>query len=310
MNSEPDDPDKSNDWFRDKVTPDLIQLHRVKESLYSGRTKYQSVNVIETCGFGCCLILDGRMQSSQLDEFIYHESLVQPGMVLHPAAKEILIAGGGEGATLRQVLMHTSVERVVMVDIDEDVIETCKEFLFSWHRDSFNDNRVDLIIDDARKYIEGNKNRFDVIILDLPEPVENGPAYLLYTQEFYQSVKKALRYDGLVAIQSDIASWNALDAFPAIINTLNQVFSITRPYQAHIPSFGGSWGFVIASESLDPIILSAEEIDKRLADKCIEELSFYDRITHKHIFSIPKHVRHRISEEQRTIHDDSPIFVV
>jgi spermidine synthase len=310
MSSESDDPDKGNNWFRDVLNPDLVQLHRVKGSLYSGRTRFQSVDVIDTWRLGRCLVLDGRIQSSEGDEFIYHEALVQPAMVLHPSPEDVLIAGGGEGATLRQVLLHPSVRRVVMVDIDEEVIKVSREFLPSWHRGSFDDPRLELIISDARKYLEQSGRSFDVIILDLPEPVEGGPAHMLYTQEFYRSVKEALNAGGVVAVQSDMSSWGAAQAFPAIINTLNSVFPVVRPYQTHIPSFGGCWGFTIASVERDLLSLSAEQVDRRIAERGIDSLAFYDGITHSSIFSLPKHIRRCLDEERRVIRDDSPIFVL
>jgi len=121
MSAGSEDPDKQRDtaeWFRDVLNPDLVQLHRIRSRLYSGWSEFQSVEIIETAGFGRALVLDGRIQSTEADEFIYHESLVQAAMMTHPAPAQVLIAGGGEGATARDVLRHSSVEKVVMVDIE------------------------------------------------------------------------------------------------------------------------------------------------------------------------------------------------
>ena len=109
------DPDK---WFHDIISEDLIQLHSIKEVLYSGRTKFQNIEIIRTGSFGKCLVLDDKIQSSELDEFIYHEALVQPAMLTHPCPETVFIAGGGEGATLREVLSHKTVKRAVMIDIN------------------------------------------------------------------------------------------------------------------------------------------------------------------------------------------------
>ena len=111
------DEDDPNKWFRDPINPNFVQLHRLEEVLYTGKTKFQSVQVISTGSFGRCLVLDGKIQSSEMDEFIYHEALVQPAMIAHPDPRRVLIAGGGEGATLREVLAHRSVSRAVMVDL-------------------------------------------------------------------------------------------------------------------------------------------------------------------------------------------------
>ena len=115
------DPDKHR-WFSDNISPDLTMLHSIKERIYSGRTKFQSIDIINTGSFGVCLVLDGKIQSSEADEFIYHEALVHPAMLAHPQPEKVFIAGGGEGATLREVLAHKTVKRAVMVDIDEEVV--------------------------------------------------------------------------------------------------------------------------------------------------------------------------------------------
>ena len=108
------DPDK---WLFDKISRDLIQLHSIEEVLYTGRTKFQSAEIIRTGSFGRCLVLDGKIQSSEADEFIYHEALVQPAMITHPSPETVFIAGGGEGATLREVLSHNTVKRAVMLTL-------------------------------------------------------------------------------------------------------------------------------------------------------------------------------------------------
>ena len=118
------DPSK---WFYDRISQDFIQLYRIEEVLYTGQTKFQSAEVIRSGSFGKCLVLDGKIQSSEVDEFIYHEALVQPPMITHPCPETVFIAGGGEGATLREVLSHKTVKRAVMVDIDEEVIALCKK---------------------------------------------------------------------------------------------------------------------------------------------------------------------------------------
>jgi len=295
-------------WFWEFVTPHLIQQFSISDILYSGKSEFQSIQVIDTPGFGKCLILDGKIQCSEADEFIYHESLVHPPMITHPKPETVFIAGGGEGATLREVLGHSTVKRVVMVDIDKEVPDICKKFLPSLGQDSFEDSRVELLHIDAMKYLDETQQKFDVIIIDLTEPLEEGPAYLLYTQEFYQGLKEKLTQDGLVALQSGSTSMVISLGFIAVANTLRTAFSVVAPYQAEIPSFGGTWGFAVASQNLDPRELSPEEVDRRLSRRVSKPLRFYDGLTHRGVFSIPKYLRAEMAREKRIITKDQPLF--
>ncbi len=295
-------------WFWEFVTPHLIQQFSISDILYSGKSEFQSIQVIDTPGFGKCLILDGKIQCSEAGEFIYHESLVHPPMITHPKPETVFIAGGGEGATLREVLGHSTVKRVVMVDIDKEVPDICKRFLPSLGQDSLEDSRVELLHIDAMKYLDETQEKFDVIIIDLTEPLEEGPAYLLYTQEFYQGLKEKLTQDGLVALQSGSTSMVISLGFIAVANTLRTAFSVVAPYQAEIPSFGGTWGFAVASQNLDPRELSPEEVDRRLSRRVSKPLRFYDGLTHRGVFSIPKYLREEMAREKRIITKDQPLF--
>jgi spermidine synthase len=300
------DPDKHR-CFSDDISPDLTVLHSVKERIYSGRSKFQSVDIINTGSYGVCLVLDGKIQSSEADEFIYHEALVHPAMLTHPRPEKVFIAGGGEGATLREVLAHKTVKKAVMVDIDEEVVKLCRRFLPSWHRKAFDDPRAELHFADARQYLEESSDEFDVIIIDLVDPLEQGPARLLYTREFYQIVRQRLGHAGIMSVQAEPSEWKNLDNFTAIANTLRNVFSIARPYQVHVPSFFGLWGFVSASQSLDPSELTPEEIDARISTRISKRLESYDGLTHQAMFTIPKHIRRKLAASRKIITDERPI---
>ncbi len=295
-------------WFWEFVTPYLIQQFSISDILYNGKTEFQSVQVIDTPGFGKCLILDGKIQCSEVDEFIYHESLVHPPMITHPKPETVFIVGGGEGATLREVLAHGTVKRVVMVDIDKQVVDISKEFLPSLSQGSFEDSRLELLHVDALKYLDETQEKFDVVIIDLTEPLEEGPAYLLYTREFYQGLKDKLAPDGVVALQSGSTSMIISLGFIAVANTLRTAFSVVAPYQSEIPSFGGTWGFTVASQNLDPLELSPEEVDRRISSRINKTLRFYDGLTHRGMFSIPKYLREGMAREKRIITRDKPLF--
>jgi spermidine synthase len=300
------DPDK---WFYDRVNQNLIQLHSIEEILYTGQTKFQSAELIRSGAFGKCLILDGKIQSSEVDEFIYHQALVHPAMITHPYPETVFIAGGGEGATLREVLSHKIVKRAVMVDIDEEVIAICKKYLPDHNLGSFEDKRTELYHTDARDYLAKCDEVFDIIIIDLPDPIEEGPAYLLYTQEFYQLVRDRLPNNGIICVQSGSASWTELLNLSAVFNTLKSVFPIVCPYQVDIPCFGGPWGFCLASLNLNPALLSVTEIDNRLSARQLKDLKFYDGLTHQGMFSLPKHLRDKLSQQERLITDNQPLYI-
>ncbi|HEY41819.1 MAG TPA: polyamine aminopropyltransferase [Dehalococcoidia bacterium] len=300
------DPDK---WFWDRVNKHLVQLHSIEEVLYTGRTKFQTIEIIRSGNYGRFLVLDSKIQSSDADEFIYHEALVQPPMLTHPCPETVFIAGGGEGATLREVLYHETVKRTVMVDIDKEVIDICQQFLPDYSRGSFQDPRAEVIHTDAREYLANTSESFDIIIIDLPEPIEEGPAYLLYTREFYETVKSKLAPNGIISVQSGSASWTELENLSAVNYTLKSVFPIVRVYQADIPSFGGPWGFCQASSDLDPAALSVSKVDDLIAARGLTHLKFYDGLTHQAIFSLPKHLRNALSKPDRLITDGSPLFM-
>ena len=300
------DPDK---WFHDRISRNLIQLHSIEEVLYTGQTKFQSAEVIRSGGFGKCLVLDGKIQSSDVDEFVYHEALIQPPMITHPCPETVFIAGGGEGATLREVLSHNTVKRAVMVDIDEEVIAICKKYLPEYSQGSFEDKRTELYHLDARDYLAKCREQFDVMIIDLPEPIEEGPAYLLYTREFYELVRDKLVDDGIICVQSGSAGFTELLNFAAVYNTLKSVFPIVCPYQVDVPAFGGPWGFCLASLDLDPIKLTVNEIDERITSRSIKGLRFYDGLSHQGMFSLPKYIRSELAAQTRLITDDEPLYL-
>ena len=295
---------KNCKWYIEQTSEDEIILHSLKEIIYSGVSPYQRIEVIRSGNLGLCLLLDGKMQSSEVDEFIYHEALVHPVMILSESVERVLIAGGGEGATLREVLKHP-VKEVIMVDLDESVINIAKNYLPEWNSGAFDDPRVRLIIDDARAYIETTKNYFDVIIIDLPEPAEGGPAFLLYTEEFYKKIKKALKDSGMMVTQSASASINNLRVFVAIVTTLKRVFPYVKPYITYIPSFFAPWSFVLVSKKANPEF-SLEEITRKLSF-IQDSLKFYDIDAHIGMFSLPKYIKKAIEQGGVVIHDDSPL---
>ena len=306
--SDTDNPDKRS-WLHDEISPNLVQLHHIKQVLYSGQTEYQSIEIIDTDSFGLCLVLDGKIQSSEKDEFIYHEALVHPCMLSHRNPERVLIAGGGEGATVREVLAHNTVKQVTMVDIDSQVIDICRRFLPAIHQGAFDDPRVAIYYDDARKWLDETSEVFDVIILDLVEPVEDSPAYLLYTQEFYTIVKQKLAPGGIMCVQSGAAGWTNHENFIAINHTLGSVFSIISPFQIYVPSFVDMWGFHIASQNSSPADMTVEEVDRKISKVLNKELKSYDGISHQALFTLPLHLRSELAQEKRIITDSNPIFV-
>ncbi|OGN88965.1 MAG: spermidine synthase [Chloroflexi bacterium RBG_13_46_14] len=294
-------------WFNDRISEDLIQLHSIKEVLYKGQTKFQSIEIIRTGSYGKCLVLDNKIQSSEFDEFVYHEALVHPALISHPNPENVFVAGGGEGATLREILRYNTVKKVVMVDIDDEVISICKKYLPEHHRGSFEDERVELYHTDARQYLADSKEAFDIIIIDLTEPVEEGPAYLLYTEEFYRIVQEKLAGNGIISVQAGCAAFNELLNFSAVFNTLKTAFTEVHPYQVDVPSFGGPWGFCFASNDVTPV-MSTEEVDARLKERGITNLNLYDGITHQYMFALPKHLRKVLNAQTRLITDGQPLY--
>ena len=296
-------------WFHDGLSPDLGVVHRIEEYLYSGRSAYQGIEVIRTRSFGVSLVLDGKIQSSEADEFIYHEALVQPAMIAHPEPRTVLIAGGGEGATLREVLKHRSVERATMVDLDEQVVSVCRQYLPAFSDGAFDDPRTEFIVGDFGRFVQESQRKFDVIIIDLPDPLEVGPAQLLYTREFYAAVKHRLAPGGIMTVQSESSRWYDLRAFIAIVHTIGGVFTHAAPYQVHIPSFSSLWGFTTASETLAAGTLRREEVDARIARRVKGLLRSYDGQTHAGMFALPKHIRTAIEACDTVITDASPLSV-
>ena len=304
-------------WHFEVVTADLMVLYRIKDIIHTSRTDYQAVDILESEAFGRCLVLDGKTQSSQVDEFIYHESLVHPAMLLHPRPESVFIGGGGEGATLREALRHPTLQRAVMLDLDGQVVDLCRQFL-PFHQGAFDDPRLVLRHEDARKYLASSGESFDVIVLDLVDPIEEGPSYLLYTREFYSIARKSLKPGGILVTQAGPAGLlNYQECLTAIAHTLSTVFPQTYVYTVYVPAFTTLWGFVIAvNQSLPYPVGSAleqlepPEVDGLISQRLSEELRSYDGIGHRRMFSLPKYLREGLRAEQRLVTDDNPVFMV
>lgn len=269
--------DKESLWWTEPVTEDLLIQSRIKGNITHIKSDFQDIKIIKTIPFGKLLVIDGHTQSSQFDEHLYHESLVHPAMLLHKNPKRILIGGGGELATAREVLKHITVEKVVMIEIDSKVIELAKHKLSKkwdtkWVLD---DKRFELVIQDAKKYIEEyDEELFDVIILDIVDPLAAGPGVELYTNEFYATVKSKLKTNGFFVTQAGPCGLlTHKEGFTIIHNTLKKTFDHVLPYTLHIPCFLDLWGIILCwrDEKENLTIEEVSSLDPKIIDNKIKE---------------------------------------
>lgn len=286
--------------------------------IYDGRSKFQTIQIMELEDMGKVLVLDGRSQSFEVDEFIYHECLVHPAMVAHGNPKRVFIGGGGEGATAREVLRWKCVEKVVMVDIDQGVVDAAKDHLPTWHENCYGDPRFELVVDDAEKWLRNTDQTFDVIIMDIAEPVECGPAAKLYFQEFYEILKnkKVLNPGGALVTQSGSGGLLCGDSQCSIINnTLKAAFGHAQSYTADVPGFCEPWSWTITFNKEDgsapPYWRDEAAIDKILEEKVSDtsKLKMYDGQAHNRIMNLPKYIRTLFKKEVRIMTKDRPVFV-
>lgn len=289
--------------------------YEITQALLETQTAYQRLGIYDTTSYGRALFLDDKIQSSEQDEFIYHEALVHPALVCHPRPRRVFIAGGGEGATLREVLRHRTVEEALMVDLDAEVVAAARRFLGKWSAGAFEDPRTRLLHADARAYLEQATEPLDAIIVDVTDPLAGGPSYRLFTREFYRLSYDRLAPGGVIAVQAEGADLGVIQGYLAILRTMAEVFPVARGYHTHVPSFAEAWGFVVgckppaAGPPADPAALSPDVVDGILAQRGCARLRFYDGVTHRRLFSPPRYEREMAEAGGPVITDDSPLIV-
>ncbi|MBA4292174.1 spermidine synthase [bacterium] len=283
----------------------------VDKFLVEGKTQYQQYQIVEMPTFGKTLFLDYKIQSSLLDEYVYHESMVQPAMTLHPNPKKVLVCGGGEGSTLSHALSHNTVESATMVDLDEELIDMVKVHMPEWHRGAFDDPRTTLVHQDARKWVEDHKGEgYDVILSDLPGPIEGGPALYLYTQEYFKHVAEALSDDGVFVLQAGACNETYPYCFACVHKTLEALkeeFPVVRGYYGLVTTFQMPWGFILASKKHDPMDLTPELVAERLAARGVTNRYYTPRF-HQTMFTLPEYMISAIEKHGRVLTDAEPFI--
>ena len=293
-------------WVTEYITPWDIYQHGVVEVLDSRKTRFQDMLIVSTGAYGKALVLDGKWQSCTGDEFLYHEPLVHPAMVAHGNPRKVLILGGGEGATVREVLRWESVEKVVMVDIDGEVVEACKKHLPEMHQGAFDDPRVELVIGDALDYLDDSTKTWDLIISDLSDPIDEGPSFKLFTRQYFEKVRRILAPDGFFVVQAGALSPVEMDLHVRLANTVASVFPHVRSYGTHVPTYASPWGFLISSSREFDHRPDPKAVDGLLADRTTGGLRFLDGETLLGIMQTPKHIREAIEAETRVFTLEEP----
>jgi spermidine synthase len=271
--------------FAEVARSGFQQRFQLRASLWEGRSQYQHVEIIDTVSFGRALVLDDALQTTEADEFLYHEPLVQIPLLAHPHPRRVLIVGGGDGGALRHVLMHDTVERAVQVEIDELVVTACQEWLPGLADGAFMHPRAELIIGDGLAYMRDVSEPFDVILVDSTDPV--GPAEGLISEEFYRLAAGALSHDGIFAMQTG-SPLLMRDELDAAASRMRSVFPIVGTYLGHVPSYPGVlWSWTAGSPSLDP------SVPRRTPPA---GLRFYTPDVHRGAFALPGYLAPAASE--------------
>ncbi len=249
---------------------------------------FQLVEVYDSPTLGRLMRIDGANMTSDRDEFFYHENLVHPAALAHPAPRDVLVIGGGDGGSAEEILKHASVARCRLCELDGAVIDMAREYFGEVHRGVFQDERLDLRIGDGLKYLKETSDRFDLIYLDLTDPI--GPAEALYTQAFYADCKRALASVGALTLHIG-SPFSHPERVRSTLANLRAVFRIVTPYFVHIPLYGATWGFACASDTLDIAAIGKTEIDDRLDERAIGDRRFYNGAMHVAMQALPEYVR-------------------
>lgn len=272
-------------WFTEKHTEHVKLSIQVDKQIYSSQSEFQRIDIFESPEFGRFLTLDGYMMLTEKDEFVYHEMMVHVPMAVHPNVKKVLVIGGGDGGTIRELSRYATIEEIDLVEIDEEVVEACKKHL-KQTACGFEDARVKCYYDDGLKFVRKYENTYDLILVDSTDPF--GPGEGLFTKEFYGNCFKALKEDGIMVNQHESPFYKE-DAYAMqrAHKRIVESFPISKVYQAHIPTYpSGHWLFGFASKKYHPINDQRVEEWKSLGIKT----KYYNEQLHKGAFALPNYV--------------------
>lgn len=293
-------------WINEYLTPCDVWQHGVTQVLAHRQTPFQEMHVVESGPYGRALILDGKWQTCTGDEFLYHEPIAHAPCTLHGRPERVLIAGGADGGVLREVLKWQSVTEAVVADIDGDVIAACKELLPEIHQGAFDDPRARIVVGDARELIRSTPGHWDVIIADLTDPIEEGPAYPLFTREFFQLCQAALRSGGVFVNQAGSLSPPLADILIRVVHTIDSVFAQTSVVTANVPTYGSAWGLAIASDQPLDLRPDPARIDALIGEHVRGPLRMFDGESLLGMLQTPKYLRDRLAVETMIYTVDSP----
>jgi spermidine synthase len=283
-------------WYVEQFSPTELHQHAIEETYFAGRTAFQHVAVIRSAAFGKMLVIDGDTQSSQADERIYHETLVHPALAAVDDRSEVLVLGGGEGATLREVLRRDDVRRCTMVDIDGQVVELSKRYLSEWSDGAFGDPRARVIVGDALRFLKEEAGTYGAIVSDLTEPLEDSPSNPLFCDDVFGDIKRRLGPGGVYVLQASTAGFHNMSLHAKMARTLRRHYRYVRSFYTHVPAFDNDWAFLACSDTVDVAALPRERIDRYVAGLRGENW-FYDGETHRRLFSLPLYLRRELARE-------------
>lgn len=275
-------------WVKEHLYEDLKTEYLVDEVLFEMATEFQSLRIVQSRRFGRMLLLDDVVQTTEKDEFAYHEMMTHVPMVVHPEPKNVLIIGGGDGGILREVLRHPSVKRAVMVEIDQAVIDLSKKYLPTISAGAFDDPRAEVVIADGAEYIQTASQKFDVVIVDSPDPI--GPAKVLFTQAFYAGIRGLLADQGVMVRQTGSTIMQP-DEQKEAYQVLSGIYPINRPYYFSVPTYvGGLFSAISASLKIDPLTMEENLIEQKCAALALKT-QYYNAGIHYGSFRVPQYMK-------------------
>jgi len=272
-------------WFSEYHTKNVRFSIRVDSQLYSGQSDFQRIDVFDSPDFGRFLVLDGYMMLTERDEFIYHEMITHVPMSVHPNARKILVIGAGDGGVVGELLRFPAVEHIDLVEIDEQVVKVCRQFL-PFTAKSLDDPRVHIHFEDGMRFVRTVENEYDVVIVDSTDPF--GPGEGLFTKEFYGNCWRALREDGIMVNQHESPFYqNDSLAVQRAHKRIVESFDLSMVYQAHIPTYpSGHWLFGFSTKKYHPLNDFRPQYWKSLALKT----RYYNTQLHVGSFALPNYV--------------------